>query len=112
MNVRELQQKLSLTVFCGGRSMEYEVSGGYTCDLLSDVMGHARSGNVWITLQTHQNVVAIASLKELPAIVLVKGFNPDTGMMEHAEKEGIAILGTDEDSFTVSGRIYQLLVSR
>jgi len=112
MIVRTLKETLKLTVYAGHQAMEREVTGGYTCDLLSDVMGHAPAGCVWITLQNHQNVVAIASLKEIPAIVLVKDFRPDPGMLEHAEREGIVVLGSHEDAFTVTGRIYQELFAK
>ena len=72
MTVRELATQLKLEVCCGAAGLDKEIKGGYTSDLLSDVMGNAREGNIWITLQTHKNIMAIASLKELAAIVLVK----------------------------------------
>ena len=74
MTVREIAEKLNLKVFSGAGGLDREVTGGYVSDLLSDVMGFARDGEVWVTLQTHKNVMAIASLKELAAVVIVKGF--------------------------------------
>lgn len=108
MKVSELVQKLNLRVFCGENNLEKEINGGYTSDLLSDVMGHAQAGHVWITLQTHKNVVAIASLKDLAAIILVKGFEPDEDMLEQAKEEDIPVLGTEEQAFEVTGEIYSL----
>ena len=75
MTVRELATQLKLEVCCGAAGLDKEIKGGYTSDLLSDVMGNAREGNIWITLQTHKNIMAIASLKELAAIVLVFRFH-------------------------------------
>ena len=72
MTVRELATQLKLEVCCGAAGLDKEIKGGYTSDLLSDVMGNAREGNIWITLQTHKNIMAIASLKELAAIVRSK----------------------------------------
>ena len=72
INVAKLAEILGLKVFGGEKGLGNEIGGGYTSDLLSDVMGHASAGNVWITLQTHKNVLAIASLKELAAVVIVK----------------------------------------
>lgn len=109
MTVKELVQTLDLHVFCGEASMENEITGGYTSDLLSDVMGFAEAGSAWITLQTHKNVVAIASLKELAAIVLVKGFKPDDDMLEKAKEEDIPVLGTGEQTFEISAKIYNSL---
>jgi len=85
------------------------VEGGYTSDLLSDVMGYADAGYVWITLQTHKNIMAIASLKELSAVILVKGFEPDEDTLALAQEEQIPLLGTTEQAFEISGRLYRLL---
>jgi serine kinase of HPr protein (carbohydrate metabolism regulator) len=109
MNVSELVKVLNLRFFCGEKGLNHEITGGYTSDLLSDVMGHADEGQVWITLQTHKNVMAIASLKELSAIILVKGNQPEEDTVQQSESEGIPILGTDEEAFEISGKLYQLL---
>ena len=68
MTVKDLIEKMNLTVFCGEQNLDREIKGGYVSDLLSDVMGFAQEGNVWVTLQTHKNVIAIASLKELACV--------------------------------------------
>ncbi|MDD6582596.1 MAG: DRTGG domain-containing protein [Bacteroidales bacterium] len=109
MTVQELVNALNLKVFCGQDNLDREIKGGYTSDLLSDVMGFAKEGQVWITLQTHKNVLAIASLKELAAILLVKGNQPEEDMLEQAIEEGIPVLGTDEQTFETTGKVYQLI---
>ena len=106
MNVKELIEKLNLKIFCGEQHLEREIKGGYVSDLLSDVMGFAQEGHVWMTLQTHKNVIAIASLKELACVILVKGFEPDPDMLEQAKEEEIPILGTDKQTFEISGLVY------
>jgi predicted transcriptional regulator len=109
MKVSDLVEKFSLKVFSGKSGLENEISGGYVSDLLSDVMGNAREGEVWITLQTHQNVMAIASLKDLAAIILVKGFEPEPEMLAKSDEEGIPVLGTDWETFKMAGRLYREL---
>ena len=109
MTVKDLIEKMNLTIFCGEENVGNEIKGGYVSDLLSDVMGFAQEGNVWETLQTHKNVIAIASLKELACVVLVKGNKPDDDMLEQAKDEGIPVLGTNEQTFEVAGKIYQFL---
>lgn len=109
MTTEQLIKELELIVYSDGDLANGEVTGGYVSDLLSDVMGHAKEGEVWITLQSHANVVAIASLKELAAILLVKGIEPDKAVLEKADEEGILILGTSEDTFTITGKLFQLL---
>lgn len=109
MTVAELSEKLGLEIFAGKSGLGNPVGGGYVSDLLSDVMGNASEGNVWITLQTHNNVVAVASLRELSAIILVKGLKPSEETIKSAEKEGIPLLGTKEKTFEISGKLYNLI---
>lgn len=109
MTVKEIVEKLNLKVFSGAEGLENEVKGGYTSDLLSDVMGFAKEGQLWITLQTHRNVMGIASLKDLAAIILVKGFVPDEDAVTASESEGIPILGSDMQAFELSGKLYEML---
>ena len=109
MTVREIAEKLNLRVFSGEAGLDREVTGGYVSDLLSGVMGFAKDGSVWVTLQTHKNVMAIATLKELAAVVIVKGFEPEEDAKEVSEEEGIPILGSTEQTFELAGRIYNLL---
>lgn len=109
MKVSELVEKFGLKVFAGEAGLGNEISGGYVSDLLSDVMGFAAENQVWLTLQTHQNIMAIASLKDLAAIILVKGLQPDPETVAHSEEEGIPLLGTDLGTFEMAGKIYREL---
>lgn len=109
MTVREIAEKLNLKVFSGAAGLDREVTGGYVSDLLSDVMGFAKDGAVWVTLQTHKNVVAIATLKELAAVIIVKGFEPEEDAREVSDEEGIPILGSMDQTFELAGQIYNLL---
>lgn len=109
MTVADIVKHLDLKVFSGSEGLNQEITGGYTSDLLSDVMGNADAGMVWITLQTHINVMAIASLKELSAIILVKGFEPEQNTLQQSNNEGIPVLGTSLKAFEITGKLYQLL---
>lgn len=111
MKVFELVEKLGLTVFSGHQGLDHEISGGYVSDLLSDVMGNAREGQVWITLQVHQNVIAIASLKDLAAVILVNGLTPQENTKEASNKEEIPVLGTSLTTFEIAGKLYQLTLN-
>ncbi len=109
MKVSEIVKRLNLEVYAGSNGLDREVHGGYTSDLLSDVMGHAESGSVWTTLQTHKNVIAIASLKELAAVVIVKGYKPEADTIAQSNEEGIPILGTSKEAFEITGLLYNLI---
>ena len=109
MTVNDIVNKLDLKVFSGEKGLTNEVKFGYSSDLLSDVMGNAEANSIWITLQTHKNVIAIASLKELAAIILVKGNKPEEDAAIASNEENIPVLGTDMQTFEICGELYKLL---
>jgi len=106
MKVSEMIEKFGLNIFSGKDGLNNEITGAYVSDLLSDVMGFARENQVWITLQTHQNVAAIASLKDLAAVIFVKGLQPDEDTLQHSLEEGIPLLGTEMETFEIAGKLY------
>ncbi len=109
MNLTLLAEKLNLMVRCNGNRLGREVSGGYVGDLLSDVMTNSRKDDVWITCQSHQNIVAVSVLKEHAGIILVLGKEPDKDTLEKASREGIPLLVTKLSGFEAAGRIYNLI---
>jgi len=91
-----------------------ELTGAYTSDLLSDVMAHAskssaKDGGALITIQAHKNTVAVASLVNFAAIIICNSRPVQDDMLEAAKDEGIAIIRSKENQFTVSGKLYGLL---
>ncbi len=106
MKVSDLVKKYNLKVFSGHQGLDKEIAGGYVSDLLSDVMGNAAENEVWITLQTHRNVLAIASLKDLAAVIIVKDLEPDEDTLAHSREENIPLLGTSYSTFEMSGKLY------
>lgn len=108
MTVKEIIEKLDLKCL-NEANLDAEITGAYSSDLLSDVMGNARSGQMWITMQTHKNVTAIAALKDIPAVIIVRNGVPDDDMLEHAKEEDICILVSKEATFEVCGKLYGLI---
>ena len=109
MDLETIVKALNLKVRSGNDKLKNEVQGGYAGDLLSDVMGNSREGNLWVTRQIHQNIVAVASLKDHAGILLVQGAEPAPDTIEKAMNEGIPIMVTDLPRFEVIGKIYSML---
>ncbi len=109
MNLAETAKKLNWKILTGQEHMNKNITGGYCSDLLSDVMGNAQEGQIWITIQVHKNIIAVASLKELSAIVLVKGLTASDEAIEAAREEGIVILQTEEAAYETAGKLYHLM---
>ena len=108
MNAEAVARELGLQPLTTRASLDREVSGGYSGDLLSDVLAHSRKGDLWVTLQAHPNIVAVGSMKELAGIIIVNGRKPDAATVQKAEEEGIPILVTELPAFEVNGRLYAL----
>lgn len=111
MKIEKIVQALGLEVKCAKDWLDREVTGGYTGDLLSDVMGNSKEGYIWITRQVHQNIVAVASLKEHAGIILINSSEPTRDTLEKAEAEKIPIMVSDLPAFEISGKIYNLLTT-
>ena len=92
VTVFDIVKIFGLQIRTGKDRLQEEVTGGYASDLLSDVIAHSRKGNIWITIQTHPNIVAVAAMKELSGIILTGGREPDVDTLQKAEEEGIPIL--------------------
>ncbi len=109
LNVKEIAEQLNLKVVSGSSGLSNMISGGYTSDLMSDVIANAENGNIWITLQTHKNVMAIASLKDLSAVIVVNNQQPEDDMISQSNEEGIPVLVTNETTFNISGKVFNLI---
>jgi len=111
MTLREAAEKLGMKPVSGHSRLSREFNHGYVSDLLSDVMANAKAGDVWVTLQVHQNIVAVAALKELAAVILIGGRQPERQTLAKAEAENIPLLLTELPAFEVAGRLYQMGIS-
>jgi predicted transcriptional regulator len=109
VNVQEVVNSLSLEVKGGKGNLEREVTGCYISDLLSDVMAHAQAGELWITLQTHPNIVAVASLKNLAGIIITNKRIPEEETLRKAEDERIPIAVSPSSTFEVGGMLFKML---
>jgi len=112
VRIREIQSALKMEIAAGEKGLDREVLGGYIGDLLSDAMANAPRGGVWLTVQSHQNIVAVGVLRELSAIVLVNGRKPDPDTVKKADEESIPLLLFPGSSFELGGRMYELGVGK
>jgi hypothetical protein len=109
MKLAQIVRHLQLDVLTAQDKLEAAVSFGYTSDLLSDVMANSKEGYVWVTMQTHQNIIAVAKLKELAGIILVNNRQPQEETKKKAAEEGIPLLMTPDSAFEISGKLYRIL---
>ena len=103
---------MELQVLAGEKALDREVEDGYCSDLISDFMANGTPGCLWLTLQTHMNVVAVALLTGAAGVVLTGGRGIPPEVCRRAEAEGLPLLSTPDSTFRVAGRLYQLLYER
>ncbi len=108
MTVNEIIKKLKLKVRAGKNNLDAEITGGYSSDLLSDVLANSKQGNIWITLQIHKNIIAIASMKELCGIIIINSREPEKETISKAEEENLPVLISEMPAFELIGRLYTL----
>ena len=111
MKLKEIIEKLQLKVLASQENLDVEVTGGYTSDLLSDVIANSKEGNLWVTLQIHQNIIAVAKLKDLSGIIIVNNREPDEDTLQKAKEENVPLLVSEEMAYEVSGKLYELISS-
>ena len=109
MNVREIAQKLNLSLSCMAEDENREVTGCYIGDLLSLVMSKAQSGNVWITIQGNINVPAVASLTDCAMVIIAEGMKLDENAKKRADSEKIPVYYSSESAFSLACKIKECL---
>jgi hypothetical protein len=111
IKLKELAERMGLELKTQNIPLEGEVKTGYASDLLSDVLANSIEGDLWVTRQTHLNIVAIAVMRDLSGILLVNGAQPDPDTLEKAAEKMIPIFRTTLPTFEIVGRMHQLGVS-
>ena len=105
MTVKDLIDLIEAKDMTPEAGKETEVSCGYTCDLLSWVMAHGTAGMAWVTVQTHMNVIAVASLMEMAAVIIPEGIEMEAPSLEKAKEEGINVLQTPLTAYEICARL-------
>lgn len=99
---------LELDVVADTGEMDAEVTGGYVSDLLSHVMGKAKCGQVWITMQGHQNIVAVASLIGLSAVIIADGIEAEEQAVAKARDQEVVLCKTKLSAYEIAGRLNKM----
>ncbi len=102
MTVRDLVKELSLTVKAGEDGLDFDVSGCYIGDLLSLAMSSIQKSNVWITIQTSVNIVAVSVLTEGACVILCASQEPDENAKKKANIEGVPLLVSDKSAYELA----------
>ena len=109
MNLQQIIEKLNLTILTEPRDFSsINPTGGYTSDLLSCVMAGAKTHYLWITLQAHMNIVAVAALLDVAAVIITEDAQPDQATLDRANQQGVVLLSTPRPSFEIDGKLWEM----
>ena len=107
MTVSNMAEALALTPIALPEG-DREIEGAYVGDLLSWVMGRAQSGNVWITIMSNLNIVAVASLADVACIVLAEGVTLDEAVAKTALEKGVNVFSTSKTAYEIASMLSKL----
>lgn len=109
MNLQQIIEQLDLNVLTEPRDFaSITPTGGYSSDLLSCVMAGAKKGHLWMTLQAHLNIVAVAALNEVAAIIITENAQPDQASIAKADQQGVILLSTSQPTYEINGKLWEM----
>lgn len=103
MKLQEIIEKVDLKPLTNIENNEVE--GVFISDMLSDVMTSAQPGQLWLTVQTHTNIVSAANLVDLSAIVITQGKKVPENTVELANRYHVVILSTSMQTFELAAKL-------
>ncbi len=108
MKVQEIVNELNLEVITCNQLLDREVSDGCVGDLLSVVMGKATKDCVWVTVQSHINIIAVGMLVEVSCIIVSEGFSIDNDAISKAQEEDVILLSSKESNYKIAAKLSAL----
>jgi predicted transcriptional regulator len=109
MTVNDLIKKTDWKVLAG--STDKDISSAYICDLLSWVMSHGKPGTVWITVQTHMNVVAVAALHDFACVIIPESIDVSDEVLNVANAKDVCIVSAPSSAYAAAGILSSLSIS-
>ena len=107
MLLKELAKELDLKLLTPDVSIEeIDVKAGYSCDLLSWVLAHGQAGMAWVTVMTHLNVIAVATLLDMACVIIPENIDVDAKTLEKATEEDVPVLSTDKTAYQIAGILF------
>jgi imidazolonepropionase-like amidohydrolase len=109
MNLQTIIDKLQLNILTELHDFSsITPKGGYTSDLLSCVMAGAKNSNIWVTLQAHMNIVAVAAMLDVSAVIITENAQPDNATIAKANEQGVILLSTPKTSYEICGKLWDI----
>ncbi|MFY9297285.1 MAG: DRTGG domain-containing protein [Caldicoprobacterales bacterium] len=112
MKISDIVNNLPGKVVIGEEFLDREIKTAYCGDLLSRVMAHGPQNGLWITVQTHTNVIAVATLLEMACVIIPEDIPIDENTIEKAVEEEIVLISSPLSAFQLAGKLYEMGIGR
>lgn len=106
MNLREVQKLLQAEVLSGNELLDMDIRSVFACDLMSDVLAYVEDKTLLLTGLCNQHTIRTAEMKDINAVVFVRGKKPDTETLKLANENGIVVMTTDHILYISCGILY------
>lgn len=108
MDIATLSDLLDLKQVGGDKLENRIIDGCIVGDLLSVVMGKAKNNNLWVTIQSHVNIIAVASLINISGVIITEGFKADVETIEKANEENIKVFESNLSTYEIVKQLVKL----
>lgn len=109
MNLKTVIEDLHLNTLTEPRDFSaISPTGGYASDLLSCVMAGAAKNDIWVTLQAHMNIVAVAAMLDVAAVIITENAQPDQDTITKANEQGVILLSTPQKTYEICGTLWEM----
>ncbi|MCK5038949.1 MAG: iron-sulfur binding hydrogenase [Thermoplasmata archaeon] len=108
MRLSDIVSKLGLENVNRKLDEDMDIHHGYCCDLLSNVLSATPPNSIWMTIQSHQNIIGVATMADISVIIVCEGFDVPGDVIDKADEENIMIFKSQENAFQLSGKLYEL----
>ncbi len=109
MKITELSEKLGCEIISGNDDdNNISLENVYIGDLLSVVMSKAKEQSIWVTIQTHLNIMAVSELLDISCIIVVEGMEIEAQTIVKSNELQIPILKTKASAYDIACKLHSL----
>ncbi len=106
MNLKQIKQLLNADVLSGEKLLDMDINTVFACDLMSDVLAYVEDKTLLLTGLCNPHTIRTAEMKDINAVVFVRGKKPDEETLRLAEETGIVVMATDLILYNSCGILY------
>lgn len=105
MKIAEIAELVCGKILTKDYKADLEVQGAFVGDLMSDVLSTIKPEAVLITGLNHPQVIRTALIADASMVIIARGKEPTSEMIELAENEKMPLISSPMGLFEISSRL-------